>query len=447
MNSMRSWIVFAGAVTMYLIAVTQRTTFGIVGVDATERFGVSAAALATVAVVQIATYASLQIPVGVLVDRAGPRPLLIAGAALMAIGQALLAVAPELGVAILARVLLGAGDALTFVSVIRLLPNWFSGRVLPQLAQWVGMIGQFGQLVAAIPFVLLLHSLGWEQAFLIAAGLSLVAVLLGAVVVRAGTRPPLTGPLPTDSTWARLRGSIARPGTQLGFWSHMLGGTAPTLIGAMWGYPFLTAGLGYDAAAASGIFSLLVVGAILPAPLIGYAVASFPFRRGDLVLAMAGLVYGLWAAVLLWPGEPPLALVASLFLAIGAGGPSSLIGFDYARTFNPSHSVGSASGFVNVGGFLGGFVGMFLIGLVLDLVDAIRVAAGQPSELYALGSFRLAFLAPFAIALVAATGVVVTRRRARRIMTRDEGIEITPLWVALFRARRNRPDRPPESSG
>ena len=60
----------------------------------------------------------------------------------------------------LARILVGIGDALTFVSVIRLLPNWFSGRILPQLAQWVGMLGQLGQIIATVPFALLLHAVG-----------------------------------------------------------------------------------------------------------------------------------------------------------------------------------------------------------------------------------------------------------------------------------------------
>ncbi|WP_294181205.1 nitrate/nitrite transporter [uncultured Schumannella sp.] len=443
MNSWRSWVVFTGAVTVYLIAVTQRTTFGIVGVEATERFGVSAATLSMVAVVQIATYASLQIPVGVLVDRLGPRILLIAGAGVMGLGQLLLAFADDIGLAIAARMLVGAGDAFTFVSVIRLLPNWFSGRILPQLAQWVGMIGGTGQLVSAIPFAFLLHAVGWNSAFVIAAGASVFAVLLGVTVIRTGTRPPFTEEITTASTWSRLRTSIARPGTQLGFWSHLLGGTAPQTMGVLWGYPFLTAGLGYDVPTAAGVFSLLVVGAVLPAPLIGYAIASYPFRRGDLVLGMAALVYAAWAVVLLWPGQPPLAVVCVVFFLIGAGGPSSLIGMDYARTFNPSHSVGTASGFVNVGGFLGGFVSMFLIGVVLDVVDSVRVSSGLASDLYAFDAFRLALLAPFAIALVGVIGVIVTRRRARTVMARDEGIEITPLWVALFRSRRNRPDRPP----
>ncbi|MCU1418769.1 MAG: transporter, partial [Schumannella sp.] len=66
MNSARSWVVFGGAVFAYIVGVTQRTSFGVLGVDATQRFDVAAATISTVAVVQIVVYAALQIPVGVL---------------------------------------------------------------------------------------------------------------------------------------------------------------------------------------------------------------------------------------------------------------------------------------------------------------------------------------------------------------------------------------------
>jgi sugar phosphate permease len=437
-NSRRSWIVFVGAVFVYLIGVTQRTTFGVASVDATERFDVTAVAISSVAVVQIIVYAALQIPVGVLADRFGPRLLLAAGAVLVAAGQTLLAFAPGFELALVARILVGAGDAATFISVARLLPNWFEGRILPQLLQWVGMVGQFGQILSAVPFALLLHGLGWTPTFLIAAATSLVAALVAATLVRSGSPPLSTGPIPTDTVLRRLRASIARPGTQLGFWAHLLGGTAPNLMAVLWGYPFLTAGLGFDVGEAAGVMSLMVAGAVLSAPLIGWFVASRPLRRSDLVLGIALLVYGVWAAVLLWPGTPPLWLVAVLFVSIGIGGPGSLIGMDIARSFNPTHAIGSVSGLVNVGGFLGAFVGMFLIGVVLDVVDAARVDAGGASDLYALDSFRLAFLVVFVIAAIGAVGVLVSRHQTRRRMFDEEGIEIAPLWVALYRARRNR---------
>jgi MFS family permease len=448
-NSARSWIVFGGAVFAYLIGVTQRTSFGVLSVDATERFHVNAAAVSTVAVVQIIVYAALQIPVGILVDRIGPRTLIVCGALVMAVGQAVLAFSPSIGVAIFARVLVGMGDAATFVSVIRMLPNWFGGRVLPQLSQWVGIIGQFGQIVSAVPFALLLHSLGWQPGLLIASGASVVASAVALALVRRGEPPAATSPVPTTGVLQQLGSSIRRPGTQLGFWAHLVGGTVPTLMSIMWGYPFLTAGLGYDVPTAATVFSLQVLGSVVAGPIVGILVARFPLRRSNVVLALVTMIFVLFAAVLAWPGIPPIGLVAALFIAIGTGGPGSLVGFDLARTFNPSHALGSASGIVNVGGFLGGFIGMLLIGIALDLINGVRVAGGAVSSLYSFDSFRIAFLVPFVIVGAGVVGLLHARRRTRRRMFEERGIEIAPLWVALFRSRifrsrRARPISPPD---
>jgi MFS family permease len=277
-------------------------------------------------------------------------------------------------------------------------------------------------------------------------------------LVRRGEPPAATSPVPTGGVLQQLGASIRRPGTQLGFWAHLVGGTVPTLMSIMWGYPFLTAGLGYDVPTAATVFSLLVLGSVLAGPVVGILVARFPLRRSNLVLGLVTVIFLLFAAVLAWPGIPPIGLVAALFIAIGTGGPGSLVGFDLARTFNPSHALGSASGIVNVGGFLGGFISMLLIGVALDMVDAARVAGGAASSLYSFDSFRVAFVVPFVIVGAGVVGLLHARRRTRRRMYEERGIEIAPLWVALFRSRffasrrRMRPtapagDRPGRSNG
>jgi MFS family permease len=434
-NSARSWVVFGGAVFAYIIGVTQRTSFGVLGVDATERFDVTAATISTVAVVQIVIYAALQIPVGVLADRIGPRTLIVGGALIMAAGQVTLALAPAFGWAVLARVLVGIGDAMTFVSVIRLLPNWFGGRVLPQLAQWVGMLGQLGQIIATVPFALFLHATSWQPALLIASAFSVLGAAVALALIRRGEPPAATSPVPVGGLLRQLGSTVRRPGTQLGFWVHLVGGTAPTVMALMWGYPFLTAGLGLAVPEAAGIFSLLVVGTVVAGPIIGYLMARFPLRRSNLVLVVVTVIVVLWLAVIVWPGSPPIGLVAALYFAIGMGGPGSLVGFDVARTFNPSHALGSASGFVNSGGFLGGFVSVFLIGVV---IDAVRAAGGPDAALYSLDAFRLGFLVPVGVIAVGVVGLLLARRRTRQRMFELEGIQIAPLWVALFRLRRGR---------
>jgi sugar phosphate permease len=211
----------------------------------------------------------------------------------------------------------------------------------------------------------------------------------------------------------------------------------------MWGYPFLTAGLGLDVSTAGWIFAMLVAGNVVSGPVIGYLVARFPLRRSNLVLTVAAIIVLVWSTMLLWPGAPPIWLVATLYFVIGTGGPGSLVGFDVARTTNPSHALGSASGFVNVGGFLGGFVSVFFIGLV---IDAVRAAGGAASgDLYSLDAFRLGFIVPIVVILIGVVGLLVARRRTRRRMFEVEGIQIAPLWVALFRSRRA--PRPPAAGG
>ncbi|PZQ91489.1 MAG: MFS transporter [Leifsonia xyli] len=443
MNSARSWVVFAAAAFAYLVAVMQRTSFGVAGVDATDRFAVNAAIISTIAVVQIVVYAVLQIPVGLLLDRVGAPPLIVVGAVVMAVGQGLLAISDGVGLALVARVLVGMGDAATFVSVIRLLPGWFDGRIVPQLMQWVGMTGQLGQIVAAFPFALLLHSFGWTPAFLAGAAGGVLAAGVALALVRRGSDRLTTAEISTINPAERgLRASLGRPGTQLAFWAHLLAGTVPTMLGIMWGYPFLTAGLGYDPGTASGIFVLIVVGTLVSGPIIGLLVARHPSRRSDLVLGVTWGTFAIWSLVLLWQPVPPLWLVAVFFFSVGMCGPASLIGLDLARSLNPRHAHGSATGVANSGGFIGGFVAMLLVGVVLDVVDEVRVAGGAASDLYSLEGFRIAFLAVYLIAVVGTVGLLWKRAHTRRRLFEEEGISIAPLWVGLFRARgRKRPPR------
>lgn len=441
MNSRRAWLVVSIGALAYLIGVLQRTSLGVAGVEATDRFHVQAAALSSLAVVQIIVYAGLQIPVGVVLDRVGPRLLIATGATLMAIGQLTLALAPSIGVAIVGRILVGAGDAMTFISVGRLIASWFSGRILPFLTQTLGTVGTLGQLLSAVPLSFLLHTAGWQTAYTSAASLSVVAAVLVIAIVRNSPDASLpTGPIALRHPPLRtLREALGRPGTRLGFWSHFVSQSSATMLSLLWGFPFLSIGLGYGPSMAAALMTVLVLAAVVAGPLLGILTARYPYRRSNVVLGIVAAMAIAWGAVLAWPGQPPLWLVITLLVVVAIGGPGSLIGLDFARTFNPVRSLGSATGIVNVGGFLASFLLMLLIGLVLDSVDRVNGGTGVPAELYSLSSFRLAFLVQY---LVIGTGVVflvIERRRTRRALHAEEGITVAPLWVALVRGWRRKP--------
>ena len=103
-------MIWVAAMAVYLVAITGRSSFGVAGLDAMERFGVNAGRIAVFTSVQLGVYAIAQIPTGMLIDKFGPRILLVVGAVIMGVGQVILGFTSNYGVAIFARVLIGAGD-------------------------------------------------------------------------------------------------------------------------------------------------------------------------------------------------------------------------------------------------------------------------------------------------------------------------------------------------
>ena len=434
-NGKRAWLVWCVGVFAYMVAVTQRTSFGVAGLEATERFSATASVLSVFTVVQLLVYAGLQIPVGVLVDRFGPRLLIAGGAALMLAGQFQLATADSVGAGILGRSLVGAGDALTFISVLRLLPAWFSGRRIPVLTQYTGIVGQLGQIASAIPFAFVLHRFGWSTAFVSAASLSLLALVLTLACVRNrpdGGDAPV--PLPLRQTGTSLAEAFAQPGTRLGMWTHYTVQFPGTVFVMMWGFPYLVSAEGVSPAVASGLMTFFVVVAIVCGPWMGSWVGRHPLRRSTMVLLIAGAMALGWLAVLLYPGPAPLWLLVLRVALLAVGGPGSMIGFDFARTYNPSHRLGTATGIVNIGGFIASLVSMYLIGVVLDVLDNSGFSGG---DLYALGSFRIALAVQFAVMAVGVLGILRTRAKIRSRLA-DEGSPLPPLRAALARERQRR---------
>lgn len=418
----RSWLIWGVGVAAYLLAVVNRTSLSAVGVDTAERYQIDASTLSLFAVLQLAVYGGLQIPVGVWLDRFGARPLMVAGMLLMAVGQLVIAFSPNVGVAILARMLLGAGDAVIFPSVLRLAAAWFPAQRGPILSQLTGTIGQLGQLLAIMPLAALLHATSWTVAFGGIAGLVALFAILVWLIIR--NHPPQvaadvsvntdTGAIQvitsTIDTRVGLRATWSHPGTRLAFWSHFTSPFSGTTFVMLWGIPFLTAGEGRTLAEAAAITSVLVVGAMIVGPLMGAASARAPLRRSRmLVLPSIGLQLALWLAIIVWPGPAPLWLLFGLALALATGGPASMVAFDHARAYNPSHRLSTATGITNMGGFISGLLAILLIGLALDLQGA-----GDPSS-YSQQAFRLAFLTQLPLWLIG-TAFIIRERRATRIL-------------------------------
>ena len=441
LGAVRSWfahrplVIWIIGVGVYLLAVFHRTSLGVAGPMAAQRLDLSAGQLSTFVMLQLGVYAAMQVPAGILIDRFGPRRMLLTATLIMGGAQVLFAFVTSYPLALLARGLLGVGDAMTYISVLRLVAGWFPARRYPTMVGLTSLTGMLGNVVATVPLTLMLTGLGWGPTFAIAGGLSLgYALLLLRPAVAAPYREAesATGPVGGREVLTQVKHAWRLPAGRLGFWIHLSTMAGPTVFAVLWGYPYLTQALGYSAGAASSLLMLLVLGGLVGNLLLGPVIGRRPHIRGGLALTVAGLCLIAWLVLIGWPGgQPPLAVVVAVICVFSVGGPASGIGFMLARDYNPRHRISTATGLVNVGGFCGAVVMVFAVGQILDAVEP--GAATHSAQAYRWAFGAIALLTAIGIVRMV-TWILRTRAQVLRAAARGEDVpvEIVPhRWDRL----------------
>ncbi len=412
----RAWTIWSVGMAIYLLAVFHRTSLGVAGIIAADRFDISASQLAAFTVIQLAVYAAMQVPVGILLDRFGSKPLLLGGLVLMTLAQLWFAYAGGFTTGVLARMLLGCGDAMVFTSLLRLVVLWFRVKQAPFITQLTGMIGQLGAVAAAGPLSVLLRDWGWTRTFALASAIGAVLLPVAALLLK---NSPYAGSgverIKMRALVASLREVWGNPGTRIGMWSHFTSQFSPTVFGLLWGYPFLVVGQGLSTATAATLLIVMTLTAIVAGPLIARWTTRVPYHRSSLVLVIVAAIATVWAVVLLWPGRAPVWLLVVLVVVMAIGGPGSMVGFDLARTFHMPHRLSRATAIVNIGGFVASLITMALIGVVLDWR-----APGGPTT-YTLDDFRVALSVQFLMWGVGALEIWRYRRRGRDLIDETPG--------------------------
>ncbi|MFW0794521.1 MFS transporter [Gordonia sp. CPCC 205515] len=416
-QAMAIWLV---GLAVYFVAVLHRSSLAVAGLLAAERFDISASQLSTFVVLQLLVYALMQVPVGLLVDRFGPRRVLLTGTLILTCAQLSFAFADNYVWALSSRFFVGVGDAMTFVCVLRLVTIWFPTRRIPLMTQLTGVLGQLGAVAAAVPMTWALSTLGWTHAYLLTAALGAILLVAALVMVRDSVDArSVSGPM---LGLAGIRQSVAasweHPGTRLGFWMHFSTQFSATVLGLLWGYPFFVQGQGLSSGSAGVLLTIMVLSIMAFGPAFAWLITRWPWHRSTLVLLVIASIATMWAVVLAWPGDAPYWVLVVLVVVCGMGGPASMVGFDVGRTSNPMFRVSTATGIINQGGFFASLITVAMIGIILDW----RTPDGVDG--YTSDAFTWAMSAQFLLWAVGATQIWRYRRKGRNRLLRDDPV----LW-------------------
>lgn len=364
-------------------------------------FAVSGAILGNLSALYFYTYASLQVPVGIVLDRWGPRRILTLMALLCGLGTLLLAQAPSVEVAYLGRALIGAGGAFAIIGALVLASHWFSPRRFALLSGSTMSLGILGGVVGQAPLALLVEAEGWRS------GMTLLALVAFAIAVLtwAVTRDRPAGDAERqESAHPRLRTILA------GLWrvakqrqtqaiaAYGLFMSAPLLAFAgLWGVPYAMTAYGIERPAAALAVSSVMFGWGIGGPFWGW-LSDRTGRRKPPVVAAGVLATAAMVAALYLPGLSLDQFRLLLFLQ-GVGGAGMTLCFALIREHSGRGVTGAALGLVNMGAVAGGAIFQPIVGLLLDsgwdgsLVDGARI--------YDLATYEQAFLILPALTLAA----------------------------------------------
>jgi MFS family permease len=408
--SARGWLIWGLAASFFAVEFLFRMSPGVMVTDLMRDFAVGAGALGALAAFYIYAYAGMQIPVGVILDRFGPRRLLTVSAGCCALGCLLFAWAPSLRVAEAGRLIGGLGGGASFLTALALAAAWLPPNRFALVTGLTMLSGIAGAITAQGPLAIAVEHFGWRDSIL---GVGLLFALLVLPIWFLAREPH-------GHRSSRIRLSIWRGlrvvASRRHVWLAALAGccfAGPMLaFGGLWGVPFLMQTHGLAREPAAGLNSLILLGWGLGGPLVGWLTDRIRLHKPPLISAILVAMFG-WLLLALLPGLP-LPIIAPLYLLIGMASGGMLICYSMTRIYAPPEFGGTAGGLINTIMIGMGAVLQPVTGWLLDLQWTGTVEQGV--RVYPASAFEHAILiypALQALGLLAALLLPETYHRLR----------------------------------
>jgi nitrate/nitrite transporter NarK len=396
----RRWVVLALASALFLISQFYRVANAVVAPELQRDLALSSEALGAMSAAFFYAFAAAQVPLAVLLDRAGARRIMTALTLVGAAGALVFADARGAGGATLGRVLLGVGMAGNLMGGLKLVSRWFAPREFATLSGLILAVGTVGTMLAATPLALLVGAVGWRVSFVLVAVATVALAAAFWALVREAPAGRESPPPPRPEEPVSTRAMVATLLGSRDYWLISVGafcryGTFAA-IQALWVGPWLVDVVALGPVAAANLILVMNVALVAGAPLGGWLSDRVLASRKRLALiGLGSLAAAELALAFVGPGAGVLA-VALLLAVVGIASSFGQVVYAHVKDVMPERMSGMAMTGVNFFVMLGAAAYLHVMGWMLDrsaLPDGSRTAAGyQAAFLLAGGSVAVAFL-------------------------------------------------------
>lgn len=378
-------VLLVGAMcAIHLVSQFLRNSVGVIAPDLARDLGMNAVQLGFLSSAFFLGFAGAQIPLGVAIDRWGPRLAMTAGMGITVIGVILFSMATSAAGLTAARVVMGFGCANFFMGPLTIYSRWFPPERFSTLAGFQLGISGLGVLAATAPLAYATVALGWRMTFVIAA-IFAAAVGLFVYLVARDYPPGKENPHKAETLRESFLGiaEVVKVRSFLPVFAMQFVGYATFLtFFGLWAGPYLAHAYGYDLTKRGEVLLVLAITHLLSATAWGPADRFFGGYKVPTLIGGCTTVASLvWLAIV---GKPDQTMLLAWFVVFGFFASCTALITAHGRSLFPPRYVGRGLSVMNLSTMAGVFVLQSVTGALVGLFDA-------PGGIYPIDAYRAVF--------------------------------------------------------
>lgn len=370
------WLVCGLGALFYCYEYMLRIAPSVMSQDLMMSFNIGLGAFGNLVAFYYYAYTPMQLPVGVMMDRYGPKRLLAFAALICALGTYMFAHSSLSGAQV-GRFLVGVGSAFAFVGVLKLATLWLPPNRFAMIAGLATSLGMLGGMFGARSFAHLVNALGWRATIMYSAIAGVV--LAGCILLFIPDKNKVDNTGQENHTsisyrqlFAELLQLIKNPQMWLvglvGFLLYL----PISVFAELWGVPYAEHAYGLTNIEATNAVSIIFLGWAIGGPLVGWISDHLSKRRLPVIVG-SFIAIGL-ILVILYKPEIARGHLSWWLFAFGIFTSVQIIVFPIACELNLPGLAGTALAMTNMLVMIGGVLFQPLVGMLLDILSASHKA-------------------------------------------------------------------------
>ena len=363
----------------FILVLFFRISTAVITDNLSKELGFTKLQISNIASLSLYSYAIMQIPAGILIDKYGARKISSIGMIIGGIGSILFGTINNIYLAYISRIMVGAGTSVILLAMFKLQGNWFKKEEFASITTKFSFIGNLGTVCATFPLVYLNNFIGWRNSFILIGTIGVIIGFSIYIVVR-DTPKEHNFDVNIDIVKVekiKLKDGLKSVFTNKATWYNSL--VLFSLVGistaftSLWGVSYITDVYNVSKSVSAFIISFFTYGFVAGSIIMNFLFSKIKGSNFKILKVGALLNILIWVYIIvICNAKPPIITLAILFFIIGCINMAHLQAFNDVKYKNEEKYSGLSTSIVNTSEFLGsGIINLVIAFIIQNTTDIV----------------------------------------------------------------------------